>query len=68
MSPIPIVCPSCECLFGYETQPGVLSIKHRDLFRTIRGGTVTGPCRRCGAQVAWPVVPLKVEKAWRPYP
>lgn len=50
---IPVKCPACDCLFGYEVN-GVLNIKHRDLFRAIKGGTVEGPCRRCGQVVRWP--------------
>ncbi len=57
----PVTCPACDCLFGYEVD-GILNIKHRDLFRSIRGGTVEGPCRRCGQQVHWPVVQMLVEK------
>lgn len=49
---IAIKCPSCGTLFGYENDEGVLNIKHRDLFREIRG-QVSGPCRRCGNQVTW---------------
>lgn len=49
-----IKCPDCGLLFGREPEKGVLNIKHRDLYRTIRGGTVTGRCRRCGAEVRWP--------------
>jgi hypothetical protein len=41
-------------LFGYEIEPGVLSMKYRDIYRTVRGGKVEGPCRRCGAPVKWP--------------
>lgn len=46
-----IVCQNCKTLFGKEVN-GVLTIKHRDLFRHIVG-TVTGPCRRCGFEVKW---------------
>jgi hypothetical protein len=49
----PITC-QCGALFGYETAPGVLSMKYRDVYRTVVGGKVSGPCRRCGAQVTWP--------------
>ena len=49
-----VKCPACGLLFGREPEPEVLNIKHRDLYRTIRGGTVTGRCRRCGAEVRWP--------------
>lgn len=48
----PIKCKSCGTLFGIE-QDGSLNIKHRDLYRTIKG-SVEGPCRRCGANVKWP--------------
>lgn len=48
-----IRCPACGCLFGVEVG-NKLNIKHRDLFRAIRGGTVSGPCRRCGELVVWP--------------
>lgn len=51
----PIEC-SCGALFGYETAPGVLSMKYRDIYRTVRGGEVEGPCRGCGAVVRWPAV------------
>lgn len=50
-----VKCPSCGTLFGVEQPDGSLSIKHRDLFRQVRGGTVSGPCRKCGAEVRWPV-------------
>lgn len=46
-----IKCPSCQTLFGIEVD-GVLNIKHRDLFRRIKG-SCEGPCRRCGAQIKW---------------
>jgi hypothetical protein len=59
--PTPIKCPACECLFGYEVN-GTLNIKHRDLFRSIEGGVVEGPCRRCGQQVRWQAAPLFVVK------
>lgn len=49
-----IKCPNCGLLFGKSDGDDVLHIKHRDLYRTIRGGTVEGPCRRCGAEVRWP--------------
>ena len=49
-----IKCPTCGLLFGKEQDGDVLNIKHRDLYRTIRGGSVVGPCRRCGAEVRWP--------------
>jgi len=47
-----ITCPSCGALFGKENN-GALHIKHRDLYRTIDGGRVTGPCRGCGTEVTW---------------
>lgn len=47
-----VTCPSCGALFGKETD-GVLHIKHRDLYRTITGGRVSGPCRGCGFEVEW---------------
>jgi len=53
MTPIKVLCEGCGTLFGIEPQKGVLNIKHRDLFRTITGGVVTGPCRKCGNQVKW---------------
>lgn len=52
MTAKPIKCHNCETLFGIEVEGGVLNIKHRDLFRTIRG-ECEGPCRRCGSQVRW---------------
>lgn len=48
-----VKCPSCGTLFGVEQPDGSLSIKHRDLFRQVRG-SVSGPCRRCGQVVVWP--------------
>lgn len=64
MSPksTPVTCPACDCLFGYEVN-GTLNIKHRDLFRSIKGGVVEGPCRRCGQQVRWQAAPLTIEKS-----
>jgi len=47
-----ITCQNCGTLFGKEVEGGVLNIKHRDLFRSIKG-EVKGPCRRCGTQVLW---------------
>lgn len=51
----------CECgaLFGIEQADGSLQIKYRDLTRTISGGSVGGPCRKCGQPVTWsqPVAP-----------
>lgn len=49
----------CGTLFGIEQPDGTLSIKARDVYRNI-DGTVTGPCRRCGAIVHWPLVIEKV--------
>lgn len=54
-----IRCPGCGCLFGIESG-GRLNIKHRELFRTVKG-EVFGPCRRCGEQVRWPST-LVIEK------
>lgn len=50
-----VKCPSCGTLFGNENN-GVLNIKHRDLFREIRG-FVQGPCRGCGTKVSWGTPP-----------
>lgn len=51
---------SCGTLFGYEQDSGErIAIKHRDLFRVIRG-EVEGPCRKCGSIVRWK--PSKVVK------
>lgn len=47
----PIKCV-CGALFGIEQDDGSLAIKYRDLFRTVRG-SVSGPCRKCGADVNW---------------
>lgn len=52
MTPTLIKCPNCATLFGIEVEGGVLNIKHRDLFRRIKG-ECEGPCRRCGSQVRW---------------
>lgn len=52
MAPISIKCPNCGTLFGIEVEGGVLNIKHRDLFRSIKG-ECEGPCRRCGSKVRW---------------
>lgn len=48
----------CGTLFGIRQPNGTLTIKARDVYRTI-DGVVTGPCRRCGATVRWP---LTIEK------
>jgi hypothetical protein len=48
--PIAVRC-ACGTLFGYATGER-LAIKHRDLYRIIRG-SVEGPCRKCGAIVKW---------------
>lgn len=47
-----VTCPQCKALFGKETD-GTLAIKHRDLYRIIEGGKVSGPCRGCGYTVTW---------------
>lgn len=50
--PIPVRC-ACGTLFGYAEKGGErIAIKHRDLYRLIRG-SVEGPCRKCGATVRW---------------
>ena len=46
-------CSLCSTLFGKESD-GVLTIKHRDLYRSFEGGRVYGPCRGCGTIVEWP--------------
>lgn len=51
MKPEPVRC-SCGTLFGY-TDGVQIQIKHRDLYRIVTGGTVEGPCRKCGAIVRW---------------
>lgn len=56
-----IRCPECGALFGIETPGGKLNIKNRDLYREIKGGRVSGPCRRCGTNVVWPS--HEIEKA-----
>lgn len=45
-------CPQCGTLFGRADHDGRIAIKHRDLYRIIRG-SVEGPCRRCGTIVKW---------------
>jgi len=52
MKPEPVRCPSCGTLFGYTDGP-TLNIKHRDLYREIKNGSVEGPCRKCGTIVRW---------------
>lgn len=47
-----VKCPDCSTLFGKEADRS-LAIKHRDLYRTIVGGTVSGPCRGCGRIITW---------------
>lgn len=47
----PIKC-QCGALFGIEQDDGSLAIKYRDLFRIVHG-SISGPCRKCGAQVGW---------------
>jgi len=59
-----VKCPQCGALFGKEISierdgsrdVPILTIKNRDLYRTFRGGRVSGPCRGCGATVQWPEV------------
>lgn len=49
----PVRCAECGTLFGYEQDSGErIAIKHRDLYRIIRG-SVEGPCRKCGSIVKW---------------
>ena len=48
-----IVCQSCGTLFGMLHEDGTLTIKNRDLYRHIVGGVVSGPCRKCGAEVRY---------------
>lgn len=57
----PIKC-ACGALFGIQQEDGSLAIKYRDLFRTVRG-SVSGPCRKCGAEVYWSQAP-----SWTPLP
>jgi hypothetical protein len=57
MTTKPIRC-SCGALFGNE-EGDTLNIKARDIYRSIKGGVVTGPCRKCGAIMRWP---LTIEK------
>jgi hypothetical protein len=47
-----IRCRNCGVLFGVVVD-GVLTIKYRDLFRSING-TVWGTCRGCNRIVTWP--------------
>lgn len=50
--PVAVRCV-CGTLFGYADANGErISIKHRDLYRIIRG-SVEGPCRKCGSTVKW---------------
>lgn len=50
--PVAVRC-SCGTLFGYAEASGErIAIKHRDLYRIIRG-SVEGPCRKCGNTVKW---------------
>lgn len=60
----PVKC-TCGSLFGIEQDDGSLAIKYRDLFRIVRG-TVSGPCRKCGATVTWPTAPYTIPQttAW----
>lgn len=46
-------CPVDDVLFGVELDGVSLSIKNRDLYRIITGGTVEGPCRGCGNKIVW---------------
>ncbi len=66
MRPEPVRC-TCGTLFGYvEVLPDGtrrLAIKHRDLYRTVSGGAVEGPCRKCGSIVRWPNDPKSIQKA-----
>lgn len=50
--PIAVRCGNCGTLFGYADEDGRIAIKHRDLYRLIRGA-VEGPCRKCGHRVSW---------------
>lgn len=59
----PIKCQNCDALFGIQQPDGSLAIKYRDLFRQIRG-SVSGPCRKCGATVEWPSVPYVIPTRW----
>lgn len=54
----PVKC-ECGALFGIEQPDGSLAIKYRDLFRIVRG-SVSGPCRKCGANVTWPTAPMTI--------
>jgi len=54
----PVKC-ECGALFGIEQDDGSLAIKYRDLFRLVKG-SVSGPCRKCGAIVNWPSVPYTI--------
>jgi len=49
---IDVTCPSCGALFGKQNG-NTLHIKNRDLYRSIDGGRVWGPCRGCGVEVSW---------------
>jgi hypothetical protein len=60
MTPKKILCPACGCLFGIEVN-GVLNMKYRDVYRQVRGGSVEGPCRKCGEMVKYPLE-MTIEK------
>lgn len=60
--PRPIRC-ECGALFGIEEPDGSLTIKYRDLVRSIRG-SVTGQCRKCHKVVTWPDLPYTIP-TWR---
>lgn len=55
----------CECgaLFGIEQPDGTLAIKYRDLFRIVKG-SVSGPCRKCGANMVWQANVLPAQTNW----
>lgn len=54
-----IRCSVCDALFGKEiaapddNQEKILTIKNRDLYRSVKGGKVWGPCRGCGNTIVW---------------
>lgn len=60
-APRKITCPACGTLFGIEVD-GVLNMKYRDVYRQVRGGTIEGPCRKCGRIVRYPEQPMTIEK------
>lgn len=55
----PVKCTNCGALFGIVQPDGTIAIKYRDLFRVI-SGSVHGPCRKCGSDVAWPDAPYTI--------